>query len=488
MVVQDGHNPSESTVDAPTVITVPKVRSPLLPYQQQWLADQHKVKVYEKSRRIGITFAEAAGVASSRLSGSRDEDYWFSSADESAALEFNEYVGYWSRVLESAVDQFTDHYEDEATGAKTTAYVTRFPSGKRCTVMSSNPRRFRSKGGDVFLDEFGFHDQAAEMLKAAAPCTVWGGRLGIVSTHNGEGSKFNELVKMGMRRREGTPRPGDMPVSLHRTTLMDAIDQGLVGKINETKGTNKTHEEFVAECRGLCATEDAWLQEFMCVPSAETEAFLPYELLNTCVRRTAPHPTDEISLFVADVQTYGADAVRLYAGADIGRTNDRFSLWVLAAFGARLDTVGILTWKGRPFAQMEQAIAALMGLSTASGGRLRRLCIDATGLGMQLAERAAIKYPSRAEGVTFTAPLKEHMATSIKVRFDEGTISIPDDLPTKEDLHSIRKQVTAAGNIRYAGERTKDGHADRFWSLALADHAFDANAVKAKTVKVMGGE
>jgi phage FluMu gp28-like protein len=35
----------------------------------------------------------------------------------------------------------------------------------------------------------------------------------------------------------------------------------------------------------------------------------------------------------------------------------------------------------------------------------------------------------------------------------------------------VTKQTTAAGNIRFTAERTPDGHSDRFWSLALANHA-----------------
>jgi phage FluMu gp28-like protein len=35
----------------------------------------------------------------------------------------------------------------------------------------------------------------------------------------------------------------------------------------------------------------------------------------------------------------------------------------------------------------------------------------------------------------------------------------------------MRKEATASGNIRFTGERTKNGHADRFWGLALALHA-----------------
>ena len=50
------------------------------------------------------------------------------------------------------------------------------------------------------------------------------------------------------------------------------------------------------------------------------------------------------------------------------------------------------------------------------------------------------------------------------------------DDAVREDLHSVRKSVTAAGNVRLDVERTDtDGHADRFWALALAYHAADAD-------------
>ena len=39
------------------------------------------------------------------------------------------------------------------------------------------------------------------------------------------------------------------------------------------------------------------------------------------------------------------------------------------------------------------------------------------------------------------------------------------------DLHSVEKQVTAAGNVRYAAPRSEGSHADRFMALALALHA-----------------
>src|SRR5438046_1623829 len=62
-----------------TPSAAPLERRQLLPYQQRWLADRSDVKVIEKSRRIGITWAEAA-------------DAVLTAADQNGGNVF--YVGY----------------------------------------------------------------------------------------------------------------------------------------------------------------------------------------------------------------------------------------------------------------------------------------------------------------------------------------------------------------------------------------------------------
>jgi hypothetical protein len=76
----------------------------LLPYQQRWINDEADLKAWEKSRRIGADYTEAYDVASSRITVRRNEDYWYSSADESAAYEFAEYVRFWSKVFGAVAD------------------------------------------------------------------------------------------------------------------------------------------------------------------------------------------------------------------------------------------------------------------------------------------------------------------------------------------------------------------------------------------------
>jgi len=108
----------------------------------------------------------------------------------------------------------------------------------------------------------------------------------------------------------------------------------------------------------------------------------------------------------------------------------------------------------------------------------RKVAIDETGIGMQLAEELAKKWGElKVLRVYFTAKAKEELASRVKAVFEDKIISIPSDKDLIEDLHSVKKTLTPAGNIRYEGE-TQDSHADRFWSLALALHASNQDDTK----------
>ena len=91
---------------------------------------------------------------------------------------------------------------------------------------------------------------------------------------------------------------------------------------------------------------------------------------------------------------------------------------------------------------------------------------------MQLAEELQWEFGIyTVENINFTLPVKEDLATTILRTFQDKRIRIPVDYNLRQDLHSVRRTVTSAGHTRFDAERSKDGHADRFWSLALALHA-----------------
>lgn len=439
-------------IDIPTPLTSRKSRAGrvLLPWQEAWRRDTSRMKLWEKSRRIGATYTEANDAVMSRLTG-RNTDYWFSSADESAAYEFAEYCRFWLTKADAVADQFTEQIEDPKTKRPATSFVIRFPNGRRVTAMPSSPRRFRSKGGDVGLDEFAYHDDAGAMWDAAYPTIMWGDTMRVLSTHNGEDSQFNRFVEQGRRHAQGTARKGDIPFSIHRITIGQAVAEGLVEKINATKGTELTREEFLADCRAGCRNEDQWLQEFMAVPSKDASAWLPYDLIESCENDAAGDPSRY------------TDGQR-YVGMDIGESRDRTVIWTLERVGDVLWTREVLVLTDEDLSVKQAAL-----LDRIAHPRVVRACVDATGLGTQIAQEA--QKTGKGEAIKFTLPAKDELASPLRGLFEDRRLRVPGDGNTREQLHAIRMTRTAGGTPRYDAARTEDGHADKFWALALACHA-----------------
>jgi len=445
--------------DTLTIMTTPKTKAGrvLLPYQEAWRRDQSTLKIWEKSRRIGATYTEANDAVMTRKAGKRRSNYWFSSADESAAYEFADYCRFWDRLTSSVADYFTEQVEDPDTKRSATAYCLRFPSSTgevRITAMSSNPRRFRSKGGDVCLDEFGYHDDPRAMWDAASPTATLGDSIRVLSTHNGEVSQFNQFCQMGARHLAGTAKRGDMPWNVHKVTIVDAVEQGLVEHIVHAKRPDVTRDQFIAECRARCRNEDQWNQEYMAVPSVDASAWLPYEMIEACESEDA-----------GDALKFG-DGPR-YLGADIGENNDPSTIH----WGERVGDVIVLRerikLKGVPLAIIEQnIISRLLHPKTVRG------CVDATGLGTQIGQAA--EKTGKGEGIKFTLPIMDQMASPMRGMFEDKRVRVPGDRELREDLHSVRLERTASGHPRFVAPRTEAGHADEFWALAMMLHAAKA--------------
>ncbi len=420
-----------------------------LPYQQRWLSDNSKVKIWEKSRRIGATYVQSYEDVRDCVS-KKVPSVWFSSADESAAREYIAYCEQWTKLFNIAAKPLGNVVIDSEKDIK--AFVIEFANGTKIHALSSNPKGFRSKGGKVVLDEFAHHDNQDELWKAARPCVTWGFPLRILSTHNGQNCRFFKFIEQVNK--------GKLNWSSHTTPIQLAVDEGLVDKILQKQATLEEKENWLNEQRDNCFDEYTWLQEYCCEAIDEASAFLTYELIHTC----------ELDGLYRELSEITGD---LFVGMDIGRKKDLTVIWILELLGNVKYTRAIKELERTPFHIQEEVLSNIL-----KHRNLRRCCIDATGLGMQLAETAQKKFGQyRVEAITFTNKVKEELAYNLRTNFEDKTVYIPSEHDIREDLHSVRRITTTAGNIRFDVEKfDTSGHADRFWALALALHSAAGNA------------
>lgn len=487
---------------APTAAT-DLVRRLFLGCQLRWMRDQSGMRLGEKSRQIGWTWTNAAEDTLEGVGTEKAAHTYFMAGDSEAAKAYIDDCARWLEDFKATCHRFTDDWFDPKTELVHKVQCIEFPNGKRVEAMSSNPRRLRGRRGNVKLDEFAFHDNPEELLRAATPVTTWGGRLSIWSTHNGVASVFNRLCEMARRRAAGNPRKGDMAFSLHRVTLLDAVADGLVDRVNAVTGRSLTAEEFIAQCRARCLTEEDFQQEYLCNPSAESLAWLPYDMIDACARDVIFNPregefpgpsavagrTENLEEFINAVAVLSEGASQVAAGVDFGRVHDRFVIFAVAKFGESWRTCGLLSWRGKRWAEMRYAIARLMDARRDNGRHIvTRVCLDATGMGDEPSEWAEETYRHRAEGIKFTIDSKQNMAVLVRNAFEDRRIVIPWDDLLRDDLHSVIKEISPSGKPRFVGERTADGHADHFWALGLSMLAADATPKLGAAVTIVGGD
>ncbi len=417
-----------------------------LPYQVRWITDASRFKISEKSRRIGMTYAQSYEDVLDAARSDKPLDVWFSSADQSAAREYILYCAQWAKLFAIAARELGEVVIDSENDVK--AFVIEFANGKRINALSSNPKAFRSKGGKLVLDEFAFHKQPEELWKAAIPVVTWGFPVRILSTYNGKGNRFYRMVEDAKKGNAW---------SLHSTTIADAVNQGFADKVMGRRLTPEERTAWLSEAKEQAGDEETWQQEYMCQPIDETTAWLPWELITSCEHGDAGTPT-----------LYKGGPC--YVGMDIGRRRDLTVIWVSELVGDVLWTREVVRLKHSSFAEQAAELDRVMKYYD-----VKRLCMDQTGMGEKPTEDAKRIYGEyKAEGVLFTGAVKQELATVGKQKFEDHLLRIPADRAIRESHHAVRKITTVAGNPRFDADRSEVGHADEFWAHMLAVHAADA--------------
>jgi len=395
---------------AQTASAKPGAPHVLLSYQQAWIADKADVAVWRKSRRIGASWCDAAdSVLTAGEEGGMDALYIGYSED--MTKEYIDDCAMWARAFNLAAGEVAEtlFVEEGEDGEKNSikAFRIDFGSGFKILGLSSRPRSIRGKQGKVTIDEAAFHDDMPGLLKAAMAMLIWGGRVRILSSHNGEDHPFNQLVQEILA--------GKLPYSLHTTTFDDALEAGLYERVKLVMGPRMkaaTKEEWRENVRAQYGEGAA--EELDCIPRQSSGAYLPRTLVERAqvegvpVVRLAKPPgyelddnrIQEIASWIVDELKPIIDSlpnVRTVAGQDFGRSGDLSYLTVLLDEGAGRWREGLnVEMRGIPFDCQQQILFAVLDMLPL----FHHLKLDARGNGQAHAEAALQKYgPARVECV-----------------------------------------------------------------------------------------
>jgi len=435
-------------------------RAKFLPCQSKWINDNSRIKLLEKTRQGGFTWITSYRAVRETGRASNDLDTWVSSRDEGMAALFIGDCRPWAKFFQIGATDLGERVYEDGKGGTYKAYEFEFSNGRKIYSLSSNPDAQAGKRGRRIWDEFALNRENRKLYSIGYPGITWGGGIEMISTHRGNLNFFNELVTEV--KEKGNPKK----ISLHTVTLQDILEQGFLYKLQERLAKINPEDDrldmdeadYFDMVRRECPDEETFLQEYMCVAADDKSAFLEWDLIASAEYH-ANDPWDKLDLREAIGD--------LYIGVDVGRKNDLTVIWILERIGTYYFTRRVIEMQNTRFAAQEAILWPLIAQR-----KVRRCCIDATGLGMQLAERAQEQFSKyRVEAINFSAPVKEELAYPVRALMEERALKIPERKEIRADLRGVKKETTSAGNIRFSAETGPDGHSDRFWALALAVHA-----------------
>ena len=482
----DGQQPaqtltSQSKVDPPVRLTE---------YQKRWVQDKSRLKIGKFTRQGGKSFICSLEAVFDCFEKPRTT-WVFLSAGERQSKELMRTAAMHARAINAAIEEATDVFKAEDKTEYKMLEI-KFPNGSRILGLPANPDTARGWSANLLLDEFAMHKDSRAIWKALYPSITRGYKIRIVSTPQGKKNKFYEIWT-GLTKQIWDGEEYSAPEqrggwSKHNVTIMDAVAMGL--ELFDDEGVKIEPEDL----RLGLGDDEAWEQEYMVAFLDEATAWLTYDLIETvedsrisadpswvdrllaeAIAHHTEHKADKRppafkpDWLAAEVPFTGD----LYIGFDVARHRDLAVIWLDEEENNLYYTRAEIELKKQPFGVQENVLFALMELR-----KFRRACIDKTGIGEQITERAQERFgASRVEGIDFNNANKEAMANGIKKSFEDRKDRIPAETRIRQSLHSVKKETTSTGHNRFDADRTEQvGHADAFWAKALCVQARSKNS------------
>jgi phage FluMu gp28-like protein len=251
-----------------------------------------------------------------------------------------------------------------------------------------------------------------------------------------------------------------------------------------------------AEAREQALDKRAYDQNYECVFADENATLLSHELINAaeredvgviCEQEWSPKVLAMLggkrSQPCSHEHGHGIQvAGPLYVGFDVARKGDLSVITVMEELNGMKVVRAILRMRDLRLPEQQQRLGEICRLP-----KFRRAAIDMTGLGLGLFEYAQEEFgASRIHGINFATSVPatravrvegrkremvrvtEAMAMELLQVYEDRRIQHPADNKLRDDLRKPEKVTTPGGRVSIAATRDEAGHADHFWSFALA--------------------
>lgn len=460
------------------------------PWQEDFITSTKQFISILKSRRTGFSFATGLKGLSKALDPGRQKYVkQFVSYNESDAQEKIRYI----REFYDSIPNFA---KKKIVTENKSEIELLDANGKTTSRLISMPcRPPRGKGGDISLDEYGiFLPNMSKLVYTAALYVISrGGCIEVGSTPLGCIGRFYEICT----DKKKYPAYQRFNIPWWFSTAL-CIDVANAVKECPNMNTEERVEKFATETLKEIFRNDVledFQQECECMFIDTAESYITLDEIYSCTPGMNDDFTNEdytkeiesgesesffgreikICKTVDDMCTCEYDPERdgiLYLGYDIAKKRDAASIFLLGLkSNGEKKVFGYEELRAKDF---EFQIDCIKKLNQTLP--IRRMCIDCTGMGMPILERLEKDIgKAKVEGIYFTSQTKEEMAQGVKLGLQRKEFVLPNDKNLHHQIHSIRRIATSGNNFRYDADRDENGHADTFWSFALANLACGTN-------------
>jgi len=478
----------------------------LMKHQQQWLAlcNEHDLTISEKGRRTGITYGTALDssiTSASRKDAGGDNTYYVGDTKEKG-LEFIGYCAHMAKVMAMAMAEgwhgievflFEDQQPD-GTSKNITAYRIRFASGFQIVALSSNPANIRGLQGIVVIDEAAFHANVQAVIDAATALIIWGGKIRIISTHNGSSNPFNQLIKDARSKLNA--------FKVFYVSFDDAVANGLYERVCFVKGWQPTEEGkktwYQKVRKGYGANKAAMREELDVIPKDGSGVAIPGILVENCMHEKRPilrlalqndfalksegwrkswcEEWIKINLKPL-LDALNPELEHVY-GSDYARHGD-FSVIAPMEIGQSLvrRVPFLVEMHNVPTRQQEQILHAIIKALP----KFRKAAMDATGNGATIAEYAAGEFGhTRIDQVMLNNAWYRENMVSFQTAFQDQMLDLPQDADIKNDIRALQliDGIIKLPSLRQADTKNAEfkRHGDSAIAIALAFYASNQDA------------